>query len=62
MSYVISFWNFSVNYLQKREKFSIFAVSKINNWIAMKVTIIKKKGKKETITRHPVEDITLFIQ
>ena len=28
----------------------------------MKVTIIKKKGKNETITRHPVEDITLFIQ
>ena len=28
----------------------------------MKVTIIKKRGKKETITRHPVEDIALFIQ
>jgi hypothetical protein len=28
----------------------------------MKVTIIKKKGKNETITRHPVEDIALFIQ
>ena len=26
----------------------------------MKVTIIKKKGKNETITRHPVEDIALF--
>ena len=28
----------------------------------MIVTIIKKKGKNETITRHPVEDIALFIQ
>ena len=28
----------------------------------MKITIIKKRGKKETITRHPVEDIALFIQ
>ena len=28
----------------------------------MKVTIIRKKGKNETITRHPVEDIALFIQ
>ena len=28
----------------------------------MKVTIIKKKGKNETVTRHPVEDIALFIQ
>ena len=34
--------------MQKREKFSIFAVSKIK--------------KNETITRHPVEDIALFIQ
>ena len=28
----------------------------------MKVTIIRKRGKNETITRHPVEDIALFIQ
>ena len=28
----------------------------------MKITIIKKRGKKEAITRHPVEDIALFIQ
>ena len=28
----------------------------------MKVTIIKTKGNKETITRHSVEDIALFIQ
>jgi len=28
----------------------------------MKVTIIRKRGKSETITRHPVEDIALFIQ
>ena len=28
----------------------------------MKVTIIKTKGNKETITRHPIEDIALFIQ
>ena len=28
----------------------------------MKVTIIRKKGKNETITRHPVEDIALFIE
>ncbi len=28
----------------------------------MKVTIIRKRGKQETITRHPVEDIALFIQ
>ena len=27
----------------------------------MKVTIIRKRGKNETITRHPVEDIALFI-
>ena len=28
----------------------------------MKVTIIRKRGKNETITRHPVEDIALFIE
>ena len=28
----------------------------------MKVTIIRKRGKNETITRHPLEDIALFIQ
>ena len=28
----------------------------------MKVTIIKTKGNKKTITRHPIEDIALFIQ
>ena len=28
----------------------------------MKITIIRKRGKKETITRHPIEDIALFIQ
>lgn len=27
----------------------------------MKVTIIRKRGKQETITRHPIEDIALFI-
>ena len=28
----------------------------------MKVTIIRNRGKQELVTRHPVEDIALFIQ
>ena len=48
--------------MQIRQKSSIFACSLTIKSNTMKITIIKKRGKKEAITRHPVEDIALFIQ
>ena len=46
------------------KKSSIFAIriTYIINRKTMKVTIIRKRGKNETITRHSLEDIALFIQ
>ena len=60
----VNFEFFFQNYFEIVEKSSIFAL-KITSIIirkTMKVTIIRKRGKNETITRHPVEDIALFIE
>ena len=60
----VNFKFFFQNNFEIAEKSSIFAL-KITSIIirkTMKVTIIRKRGKSETITRHPVEDIALFIQ
>ena len=60
----VNFEKFFQNNLEIDEKSSIFAlqITVIIKRNTMKVTIIRKRGKNETITRHPVEDIALFIQ
>lgn len=60
----LGFRNISHIFFEIGEKNSIFTlqITNIINRKTMKVTIIRKRGKNETITRHPLEDIALFIQ